>query len=283
MTSATILADSISDDGHRLTTFQVRAPRFILAQVSKHRCFSISCRSSRAVPVGTMLAELESDPVLPRFGRNARGMVARDDLAPDAASAARRAWLLAMDDAIDHARHLAAIGAAKEVVNRVVEPYGWFDAVISSTDYLNFFALRIHPDAQREIRELAVLMARAYRDATPVPRSGEADWHLPYVTEADRRDHGPDPLARLSAARCARVSYRPHDADRPDAARDFARADLLERSGHWVPFEHAARPALGAVPTANYRGWRSARADLRPNVHAAFDFATLDRPEEVAS
>lgn len=281
-TTANILADSITESGSRLTTFQVRGPRFILAQLSKHRQFSISCRSSRAVPIRKMIAEVESDPVIPRFGKNQPGMVAQASVGDQIAEAAKEHWLDARDDAVDRARELAELGVAKETVNRLLEPFGWFDAVISATDYLNFFSLRIHDHAQHEIRELAVLMARAYRDSTPVLRCHDPSnivqaWHLPYVTDDERAAIPLDDLKSISAARCGRVSYVPHDSDKPEVAKDLARAEKMAAESHAVPFEHVACAAgMRHYQSGNFRGWEQYRQRIAGNVAKSFDWSLVD-------
>lgn len=99
-------------------------------------------------------------------------------------------------------------------------------------------------------------MFRAYSASVPVERTQ----HVPFVE--------PDVLfywhaVRLSAARCARVSY-----GRPMAKsveEDLVLAGTLQTSGHMSPFEHAARVAFEPVP--GRRGnltypWLPYRTDL---------------------
>jgi len=100
-------------------------------------------------------------------------------------------------------------------------------------------ALRLHPDAQPEIQELARCM-KAAMDASEPKFCDPGDWHLPYIT-------GPYPddveqAKLISAARCARVSYLNHDQSEPDTTKDLALAERLAESGHWSPFEHQAAP-----------------------------------------
>ena len=49
--SAKVLADSITPDGKRLTTFEIKVPRIILAEFNTHRVLSRNFASSRAIPV----------------------------------------------------------------------------------------------------------------------------------------------------------------------------------------------------------------------------------------
>jgi thymidylate synthase ThyX len=75
--SAKIIADSVSAEGVRLTTMQLRYPRFIHAELMTHRVFSRNARSSRAVPVEKMIQEVIDDPVIPiHWGAAQKGMQA---------------------------------------------------------------------------------------------------------------------------------------------------------------------------------------------------------------
>ncbi|WP_426504414.1 hypothetical protein ACPPVO_43575 [Dactylosporangium sp. McL0621] len=65
MIRATVVADSVSPAGDRLTTLEVTFPRCILAEVNTHRVFSRNSASSRAVPVRKMLEQVKTDPFVP--------------------------------------------------------------------------------------------------------------------------------------------------------------------------------------------------------------------------
>ena len=81
MINAKIVADSMSPEGVRLTTLQLRYPRFILAEFNTHRVFSRNSSSSRAIPVKKMLEQVQTDPAMPVWwGKNQPGMQAREEL-----------------------------------------------------------------------------------------------------------------------------------------------------------------------------------------------------------
>jgi hypothetical protein len=95
-------------------------------------------------------------------------------------------------------------------------------------------------------------------------RQFASGWHLPYVTAAERYEFGHDPmrLAKLSAARCARVSYLTHDGRTPDANEDLKLFDRLVGSVplHASPVEHQAYPLpLAGQRSKNFAGWRQHR------------------------
>ena len=79
--SATIIADSISPEGIRLTSVQLRYPRFIHSEVLTHRTFSRNASSSRAIPVKRMIEDLRRDPAMPVYwGSHQAGMQAGAEL-----------------------------------------------------------------------------------------------------------------------------------------------------------------------------------------------------------
>lgn len=270
--SARVLLDSRSSAGARLTTLEVRYPRFIHSELMTHRVFSRNAASSRAIPIKKMISAVREDPALPVYwGRNQTGMSAREEIAPEVAELAREEWAAALDDALRHAERLAAkdIDLHKQLVNRLLEPFAWITVIITATEWANFFTQRCHPDAQPEIKHIAEMMLAAYRASAPGPVAA-GRWHLPLIQD-DERDLPDELLCKLSVARCARVSYLTHDGNR-DHARDL---ELYERllgggaNGHWSPFEHVATPAADpAERSANFAGWEQYRKRF-PQEHAA--------------
>ncbi|MBV9863311.1 MAG: FAD-dependent thymidylate synthase [Alphaproteobacteria bacterium] len=260
MIAAKIIQDSISPAGVRLTSIQVTAHRFILAEINTHRQLSRNYRSSRAVPTARLIAEVRQNPAMPVFwGKNQPGMQAREELEGNARVDAEECWRRAAAAAADQAEQLAGTGAHKQIVNRLIEPFLYVPGLITATEWTNFFALRCHPDAQPEFKVLAEAMRDAMAGSRP-ELTDLGDWHLPYVDTQDLRlvadverettrstgekvEAAKSVLLKLSAARCARVSYRVFDADRrPTIEEDIDLANRLAASGHWSPFEHVATP-----------------------------------------
>src|ERR1035437_8851058 len=76
-----LVCDSISPDGVRLTTMEVKMARFILAEYNTHRVMSRNSSSSRAIPVAKMLKTIREDPfVFDTFFRNQKGMAVVEPL-----------------------------------------------------------------------------------------------------------------------------------------------------------------------------------------------------------
>lgn len=247
--NARVLADSLSPDGFRVTTLEATMPRFILAELNTHRMLSRGTASSRAIPVELRIASISTDLFVPEsFGKNRRGMQADEDLEGEYAEMARNAWQAAADDAVKHARTLAAAGAHKQIANRVIEPFVWSTSVITSTEWENWDALRVSKLAQPEMFKIAGIMREVRLASKPID-VGYGAWHLPYVrtddenhfaAEFDMRVLNIDPV-RVSVGRCAAVSYN-RNSDQTDMRKDEQRTDDLIKNGHMSPLEHALRP-----------------------------------------
>lgn len=240
--AATILADSVTEHGERMTTFEVTFPRIVLAEVNTHKMLSKNSASSRAIPVSKKIAQVVADPFIPAsFVKNQKGMQAAESLQDDDAALARSWWDRGRDWALDVARGLDAAGLHKALANRVLEPYAWHTAILSGTDWDNFFHLRVNPDAQGEFRTAAEMMLGLYERGVPRLLT-DLDWHLPLVSPEERISGEPiERLVKVSVARCARVSFLTHAGIR-DLLEDLALYDRLVAAGHLSPLEHVARP-----------------------------------------
>lgn len=260
MYGARVLLDSVSRTGVRLTTLEVCFPRFVLAEFNTHRVLSRNSASSRAVPTAKLIARVLEDPVVPlEWGRNKPGMSAEDLLDDGDARAAAAAWLRARDHAVEHARELLALNVHKQALNRVLEPFLWHTVIVTATEWENFFALRTAPNAQPEIRAVALRMRDAMAQSVPQPIE-EGDWHAPLL-QPDEAALDTQTRKRVSAARCARVSYLTHDGVR-EVAKDLELCERLKTDRHLSPFEHVATPAPDTAFHANFRGWIQMRHAL---------------------
>lgn len=279
-----IVADSIGPNEARITTFQLRYPRMVHAELMTHRAFSRNASSTRAIPTAKMIEWIRKDPAMPVYwGKNQKGMQATEELAEDVQISCEREWLRARDEAIRTALWMIYSGVHKQIASRILEPWAHINVVVTATSFDNFFALRSHPAAMPEIQALAVRMARAYRDSLPTHLL-PGEWHLPYVTLAERITLSASLCVKFAVARCARVSYLTFEGKAPDPESDVRLHDQLEENGHWSPFEHPGRAQSRAVATllhrsGNFAGWDQYRQILAKGVHESFDFATLDQFE----
>ena len=261
---AKIIADSLHPKfDRRLTTIQVVCPRFIWAEMLTHRMFSRNAQSSRACPVKKMIEEVRTNPVVPiEWGANQPGMQADNLLTTPQLDGAQAAWKRAATAAANEAEYLMQMGAHKQIVNRILEPYVTISSIITATEWDNFFKLRIHEAAQPEIRATAEAMKAAMDESEAEPIE-MGDWHLPYVSSVLIDEIGPRSAAMVSAARCARVSYKNHDGTNCDVGKDMLLARRLMQDEHWSPFEHQAFASETIGFLDNFDSFRQFRHTLR--------------------
>lgn len=271
--SAKILADSISPDGVRLTSFEVVLARPALAELNTHRMLSKNSASSRAIPFEKMIARVLEDPYIPEWTQNQKGMQG-PLLDPDSheSKAATRHWLELRDRAIETVTLMGDMGIHKQDVNRALEPWMWHTVIITATELDNFWHLRDHTAAYLPMQRAAKAMRKALAASTPRALN-YGEWHMPLVSRGDNVDFGrfglltDDPeevekfWCKVSVGRCARVSYLTHDGKR-DPQADIDLHDSLLKNGHLSPFEHVARPLDQAhgrdnkvTFIGNFRGW----------------------------
>ena len=255
---ANVIKHSAYEGSHKtLVTVEANYPRFIHSELMTHRVFSRNAASSRAIPVAKLIAQVRENPAMPvHWGANQKGMQAELEVLD--VEAAKAAWVIAANAAADQAELLNALGLHKQVVNRVLEPFVWMRTIITSTEWDNWFTLRNHADAQPEIQALAACMLEAIEASTPeVLDFGQ--WHLPYLEAHEAGDKFDSDLCKISAARCARVSYLTHEGRVPSLEDDMALFERLVVSKplHSSPLEHCATP--GFTNTGNFKDWSQYR------------------------
>jgi thymidylate synthase ThyX len=246
MITAKIIADSISEAGKRIITLQLHYPKFIHGEFMTHRMFSRNASSSRAIPFEKMVADIEADMAMPVYwGSNQQGMQAGEEIDLDSIELAKRIWQDAFHSARKHATSLYDLGVHKQIVNRLLEPFYNINTLVTATEWDNFFELRDHPDAQPEIRALAIAMKKAIAESKPIELY-KYEWHLPYVQRMDMALYSTDieTLIKISVARCARVSYLTHEQKEPKVEDDLKLYDRLVGGTplHASPAEHQATP-----------------------------------------
>ena len=157
-----IIADSLSPQNHRLTTFKVTYPRIIHSEFCRHRILSRNTASSRAIPFEKMVKDVEEDPFIPiAWQKNHKGMQGseywtdNDTVTVDEGDEYERytkiysatehfitEWLEARDLAIAQSYELNRLGVTKQLCNRLLEPFVWTTELVSGTEWNGFFELR---------------------------------------------------------------------------------------------------------------------------------------------
>jgi thymidylate synthase ThyX len=260
----------------RLSTIVARFPRPVLAEVNTHRVFSRNSASSRARSIKTTIRDVMETPYIPLFTNNQKGM-GGEYVTAEVREQAIEAWLQARDSAVSHVLTLllgglipegthseiaknysalvdlyyaevynaevpneVALSIHKQNVNRLLEPFSWHEAVITSSYWDNFLDLRNHDEAQPEIHAMAALVDAVLRASNP-----DKTWiHLPFIApedfpKNDRDFTGIYDVSLRSATECAQISFR----DKSNAVKTTATSALGKRlfaSKHFSPFEHVA-------------------------------------------
>lgn len=144
--SATIVADSINEQGDRLTSFLITFPRILLSEINTHRMLSKNTSSSRAIPFAKMVETIKNDPFIPiAWQKEHKGMQGTEYFTEDfLTEALSQNWLAARDSAIKNAEWLNFGGLTKQLCNRLLEPFMWTTMLITGpkSGWENFFNLR---------------------------------------------------------------------------------------------------------------------------------------------
>ncbi|NKX37739.1 thymidylate synthase [Rhodobacteraceae bacterium R_SAG4] len=295
-----VLASRCKQTGRKVYTLHLRYPRIIHGELMTHRVFNRNARSSRAVPIMTLLAEIRSSAFIPwHWTGKQKGMQGvpnwQSKVLVQGAAALHvdadtpvdnvAAWLWGRDMMCDLAESFEKADYHKQVANRLVEPWMWMDLLVTSVHWANFLHLRDHPAAEPHIRDLAVLVGKAL-EAAECQDLDPGEWHLPYVFTPDWEEARSrfaleaeqiEWLKQISAARCARISYAPFDGD-ASYEREIERFELLvgDDAIHASPLEHQCTPDRHVTVETTY--WEhdgtmirdeARTGGLYPNLHAS--------------
>lgn len=258
-----VLADSISPEDVRLTTLECRYPRFIHAEVLRHRVDSHSVESSRAVPTEINIKKVKEDPFVPEsFNKRVKGMGVGEALDGEAREEAEKMWRESARAMAWRAGQLNDIGIDKSRANRLLEPFMYVKDIITATEWSNFLALRCPPGedvdldfpAQPEFQIFALLVRQALRLSDP-KQLQHGWWHLPGATGLELHqlcqlregktvgdpDAFVNDLKRACPRRLAKISF--DNLNKPeDIEISIAKTGELVSFGHFSPTEHVARP-----------------------------------------
>lgn len=275
--SAKVIADSITETGNRLITFEAICWRPVLAEQNTHCVLARNSASSRAIPVGKQLDRFREDFAAPIvWPREQKGMQGGSDLEGQDLDDAQRLW--SRTAAYIHAtisdyveKHPdPGTRLHKSMLNRLLEFGLWQKQAISATQWDGYYWQRCHKDAEPHIQAMAKAMYHAAQESTPTLLL-PGQWHKPYWAEnggheTDAADAlalahetcagGEDDVAadaeeiakQCSVGRCARTSYMTQDGIR-DLQEDlnlYARLTAnrvgSEDPPHASPLEHVATP-----------------------------------------
>lgn len=260
------------ETGKLITTFEVEMHRYILSENNTHNMVTKNSASSRAVPILANIEYIKNNTAFPvHWGKNQSGMVAEAELPKEVQEQAKQIWENARDDAIKHATALAELGVHKQLTNRLIENFSYQKAILTATEWDNFFWLRADKDAQPEIRELAEKMMQAYNHAQ-ADILFEGEWHLPYI-DTMRNDKGDleyfsngakltlEEAQKISASCCAQVSYRKADDSLDKAIKVFNMLNIDNPDENSRP--HSSPTAHQATPIVYGTNWDNLMLKLK--------------------
>jgi len=238
--SAKVIEHSKYNDSEMIS-IEVNAPSFLDAEIEKHRMISSNSSSNRAIPLDKMLNQ---PPYLPKDVRlNQKGMQGENPL--------ENYELLNFHEEIremhNYIKNVLRTNKKihKQHLNRYLVPFSMQTKIMTATknEWEYFLDLRLHEAADPNIYELAEKIHIAiYSSSARDIDLGE--WHLPYITENERDSIDIEVLLKISAARCARTSYKLHDGTLPSMMDDEGLFYRLVDSEpmHLSPLDHQAKP-----------------------------------------
>lgn len=201
---AKIIADSISPQGKRITTYLLTYPRFIHGELMTHRLFSRNSASSRAIPFEKMLKMVEEDPFIPiAWQKDHKGMQGTEYFTNERVSnysidldgnettyQLEEEWLEAKNNAVEQAKNMNELGLTKQLCNRLLEPFMWHTVLLTATEFENFFKLRCpkytvnwYPSSRPEALEPTQASFKSRKYAIKYTEGECSDW-----TEQDWRE-----------------------------------------------------------------------------------------------
>lgn len=257
--TAKVLAKSVSPQGKVVCTWEVTVHRYVWAQVLTHRDLSRNAMSSRACSVPKMQEALTAVPI--HWGKHQSGMQAYSENESminfrGEYYTREQAWNLGKEFSSELAMAFHEAQYAKQIVNRITEPYQMIKAVMTSTDMDNFYWLRLANDPQHEIRELSRKMKESF-DAKAAKRLKKGEWHVPYVKthrhtlvaggeltyhSQDGEELTVEEAKQVSASSIAQVSYRDIDSSKDKAETVFTKLGVGTDRVHSSPFESVLTP-----------------------------------------
>ncbi len=254
--TARVLAKSVSPQGKVVCTWEITVHRYVWAQVLTHRDLSRNAMSSRACSVPKMQEALTAVPI--HWGKHQSGMQAYEETDSmvhfqGEYYTREQAWDLGKQFSSELSMAFHEADYAKQIVNRITEPYQMIKAVITSTDMDNFYWLRIANDPQHEIREVGRKMRESF-DAEDAKLLLKGEWHVPYVYSGRGNDGSRiyysqddekltvEEAKQVSASSIAQVSYRDIDSSKDKASTVFTKLGVGTDRVHSSPFESVLTP-----------------------------------------
>lgn len=280
--SATVILDTIpKSQNTRTTTMVIRFPRLVLSEFNTHRVFSRNSASSRARSVRTTIDSVIRNPVIPIFTKNKPGMSgpfienSKYEEAKNIVESARDNSVISVlelligSDKIDKNKtsnkdiesyidyyyesvyknpDSDSLSIHKQAANRLLEPYLWHEVVVTSSEWVNFFKLRLDlSTTDPHMLAIAYLMAKAYIASFKDEDSNilvNAKAHFPFIDKKESLSAGNIlkdlPKIACSVSEAATISYKDKNGEKIDETKALSLTKRLLQLSHSSPFEHVA-------------------------------------------
>lgn len=246
--SVHVTAADARRDPTRFDSIYAVFPKMVLGERNRHRGFSLSDRSSRAVPPEKLISEIRSGVGLAmpaKFRKRVTGMGGGDDLIGDELYDAKIRWIEYALDCADSAEASLKY-EAKETTNRRLDMVIYMHTLQSGVRdiWWNFFGLRLDAGADPTIVVLTQKTFEVYKKTEP-ERLAPGMWHLPFVDREEQNELTLDAAIDFSAARSAHLSYNDLETGQRmvyDRAQRIVKTLRDSRPLHPSPFEHQATP-----------------------------------------
>lgn len=191
-----IVADSINQQGDRLTSLVLTYPRIIHAEMMTHRMFSRNASSSRAVPIQKMIEAVKNNTFCPfEFQKAHKGMQGSEYFTGQDKADCIKLWLESAELALQQAEKMKEKGITKQVINRILEPYQYYTVLITGSreGWENFFELRCgnydgfksRKEASKEFLEKGNINTSTWSELDWLHlNKGQAEIHMMMLSEA---------------------------------------------------------------------------------------------------
>lgn len=121
--------------GDEIITYKLTFPRIILSEINTYKMLEKNTSSSRAIPVEKMIKVVEEDPFIPlAFQRQHKGMQGTEYITDEKElKSCVELWLDGRDSALSVSDDFIKLGATKQIINRILEPWMWVTQLITGT------------------------------------------------------------------------------------------------------------------------------------------------------
>lgn len=271
--TATVVADSITEQGDRLTSMVLSLPHSLLTRLGSYRALSRTTAPGQDSDIISLVSGVLLDGFVPGTSLSDQSreswLHARDNaviavlngtIGLDGLSALlrknvesnRKSWGKTALNAELISKELTAYveqsGLEFSSEALLLEPFMWTTVLVSATDWDNLTALARHTEPKEgdtTLNGLAAVVRDALDQSSPNLIS-EGQWHLPFLNDEELTEaregskEAQEKLILVSVARSGGISVQ---SDAPSSESEVEYANLLLRRGHVSAWEHAATPA----------------------------------------